>query len=112
MSAGDIIKIYSPLFPDNYGIFSIESVDSNTSITLTDSVSNVNIQDTGLKIDTLSTPYTAFNNSDNFNIIRYFNSTGESYDTYSTVAIKTVLLSDTTSIVPKIDDFRVIGVSA
>ena len=110
--AGDIIKIYSPLFPDNYGIFSIASVDSNTALTLSDSVSNVNIQDSGLKIDTLSTPYTAFNNSDNYNIVRYFNSTGESYDTYSTVAIKTVLLSNTTSVVPKIDDFRVIGVSS
>ena len=113
LSAGDIIKIYNPLFPDtNYGVFSVDTVTSDTEIVLTSTVANNNIKGTGLKIDRLSTPHTAFNNSDNLNIVRYFSSTGVSYDTYTTVIIKTVLTAPNGQIVPKVNDFRVIGVSS
>jgi len=109
----DIIKIYNPLFPDtNYGVFSVDSVANNTQIVLTSQVANVNITGTGLKIDKLSTPYTAFNNADNLNIVRYFGEEGEIYDTYSTVIIKTVLVADGYEVVPKVADYRVIGVSS
>ena len=109
---GDIIKIYSPLFPDNYGIFHVETVVSNTEILLSSTVTDENITGTGFKIDSLSTPYTAFNNADNLNIVRYFGTSGEIYDTYYSVIIKTVLTSETGHLVPKVDDYRVIGVSA
>ena len=113
LTAGDVIRIYNPLFnTENYGVFGIETVTSNTQIVLTEAVTNVNIIDEGLKIDTLATPYTAFSNPDNFNIVRYFGESGESYDTYTTVAIKTVMLSTDNKIVPRVDDYRVIGVSA
>ena len=114
LADGDVIRIYDPLFPDeNYGIFSIASVDSDTAITLSTPVSNNNIvADAGLKIDKLTTPNTAFNNKENLNIVRYFGSTGEIYDTYSGVVIKTVMLSTSSVTVPKINDYRVIGVSA
>lgn len=113
ISVNDVIKIYNPLFPEtNYGIFSVATVASNTSITLTDLVTNDNIVGSGLKIDKLSTPYTAFNNADNLNIVRYFDENGTPYDTYSTVIIKTVLTSESAEIVPKVTDYRVIGVSA
>ena len=109
---GEIIKIYNSLFPENYGIFSVESVDSATQITLSEAVSNVGIQEEGLKIDKLVAPYSAFNNKDNLNIVRYFDEAGSSYDKYITVAIKTVLLSSNTQITPSVEDYRVIGVSA
>jgi len=112
LSSGDVVKIYSPLFEENYGIFLVDTVDNDLQITLHEAVANVNIQDTGLKIDKISTPYTAFNNTDNFNIVRYFSQNGGVYDTYNAIAIKTVLLSDSSTIVPSIDDYRVIGVSA
>ena len=113
IAENDIIKIYNPLFPDtNYGIFSVASVTNNTEIVLSDQVANVNITGTGLKIDKLSTPYTAFNNADNLNIVRYFGENGENYDTYSTVVIKTVLVADGYDLAPKVADYRVIGVSA
>jgi hypothetical protein len=112
LNEGDIVKIYSPLFPENYGVFSIETVDSDTQLTLTETIEDVNIIDEGLLIDTLTTPYTAFINKGNQNIVRYFGFNGESYDTYSIVSIKTVLLSSDSLIVPRIDDYRVIGVSA
>ena len=112
LSVGEVVKIYSGVFPENYGIFAIESVDNDTQITLTESVANVNIQSDGLFIDKLETPYTAFNNADNLNIVRYFSATGGTFDTYNAVAIKTVLLSQSAALVPHIDDYRVIGVSA
>jgi hypothetical protein len=113
ITAGEVIKIYDPLFPDtNYGVFSVDSVTGNTEIVLTSQVTNVNITGTGLKMDKLSTPYTAFNNADNLNIVRYFGEDGEIYDTYSTVIIKTVLTSSGYEIVPKVADYRVIGVSS
>lgn len=113
ISAGDVIKIYNPLFPnDNYGVYSVDSVLDNTTLVLTEQVTNNNIIGSGLKIDTLSTMYTAFNNKDNSNIVRYFDSTGASYDTYDTVAIKTVLTSTNGTVVPKVNDYRVIAVSA
>jgi hypothetical protein len=113
LAAGDVIRIYNPLFnTENYGVFGIETVTNDTQIVLTEPVTNVNIIDEGLKIDTLATPYTAFSNPDNFNIVRYFGESGESYDTYTTVAIKTVMLSANKNVVPRVDDYRVIGVSA
>jgi len=111
LAAGDVVKIYSPVFPDNYGVFQVSSITSNTTIVLNEAVSNVNIVDEGLSIDKISTPYTAFKNADNLNIVRYFTENGV-YDTYNTVAIKTILVSDTSSVVPFVNDYRVIAVSA
>jgi hypothetical protein len=111
--AGDVIRIYNSLFADiNYGVFSVSTVTNDTQLVLSEPVTNVNIVDSGLKIDTLATPYTAFNNADNLNIVRYFGAEGQSYDTYSTVAIKTVLLAEDRTVVPRVDDYRVIGVSS
>ena len=110
---GDVIRIYSPLFPtENYGIFSVKARTSDTAVQLSSDVANNNIVGAGLKIDKLTTPRTGFNNRENLNIVRYFGSDGEIYDTYSAVAIKTVLLSNSDTTVPKVDDYRVIGVSA
>ena len=113
VEAGDVIRIYNPLFPnENYGVFSIESVNSDTEIVLTEAVSNVNIIGTGLKIDKVASPRSAFSNKENLNIVRYFGSNGESYDGYSVVAIKTVLHSDSPNLVPAVNDYRVISVSS
>jgi hypothetical protein len=112
LANNDIIKIYSSLFPNNYVIASITEVVSNTEITLSSPINNNNVVDTGLKIDTLATSHTAFNNNLNDNIVRYFNKAGTKFDTYNSVAIKTVLLADQYSLVPQVDDTRIIGVSA
>lgn len=108
-----VIKIYSELFPTNFGIFSIDSANSSTGeIVLNQAVSNTNIQGDGFKIDTLATPYTAFKNPLNEQIVRYFGTNGEFFDNYDTVVIKIVLLSTSNILVPKVEDYRVIGVSA
>lgn len=112
ISDGDIIKLYSEEFPDNYQVISVDTVNSDTSITLSDPIANVNIIGDGFKIDTLETPYTAFKNPDNYQICRYYDENNVPYDTYNTVVIKIVLLAESRSTVPRIDDYRVIGVSA
>ena len=113
VSLDDIIKISSPLFPENYQLFAVDSVHTaNQTITLTESVSNNNIVGEGFAVSTLDAAETGYRNPDNYNSVRYFNASGTPYDTYNRVAIKIVLLADDRKIVPKVDDYRVIGVTA
>lgn len=113
LSVGDVIKFYSPLFPENYGVFSVQSINvGSNSFTINESIDNYNIIGTGFVIDLLETPYTAFINKENDDIVRYFGTNGESYDYYDRIAVKIVLLSNTRNLVPKVDDYRVIGISA
>lgn len=111
LSEGDVIKIYSPFFEDNYGFFSVVSINSDTEIVVNEPITNNDIIGAGFKIDTVTTPQTAFLNPLNLNIVRYFGADGQSYDGYSTVAIKTVLLSEDKLVTPRVDDNRVISVS-
>ena len=113
VSTDDIIKISSPLFPENYQLFAVDSVHTaNQTITLTESVSNNNIVGEGFVVSTLDAAETAYRNPDNYNAVRYFNTAGTPYDTYNRVAIKIVLLASDRKLVPKVDDYRVIGVTA
>lgn len=110
---GQVIKFYSPLFEDSYGIFSIQSANNTSGeIVLNEAIANSSIVGSGFKIDTLKTENTAFRNMENDQIVRYFGTNGESYDNYEAVAIKILLLSEDRKLAPKVDDYRVIGVSA
>ena len=108
---GEVIKVYNSLFPENYEIVAV-STATTTDITLAEGITNTGVVEDGLKVDKLSTQYTAFNNSDNLNIVRYFDKNGASFDKYSAIAVKTVLTSSNTQIYPFVEDYRVIGVSA
>ena len=61
--------------------------------------------------NTVPVDKTAYLNTDNSNIIRYTNEAGQIFDTFKTFAIKIVLLSTDSSIVPRIQDYRAIAVS-
>ena len=54
---------------------------------------------------------TAYLNQNNSGIIRYVNRTGEIFDTYKSFSVKIVLLSNDSSIVPRLQDYRAIAVS-
>lgn len=110
--AGDVIKIHNPLFDENYGLFHVESVDSDTQITLSERVTNNGIIDTTLKIDTLVNDRSAYINVGNKNIVRYFDADGVPYDGYTMVAIKTEMYAESRNVVPRLNDYRVIAVSA
>lgn len=110
ISAGDLIRVYSVLTPDNHEVFPVSSANS-TAITLFKGVSNTNIiGDVG--IDKLKYKNVAWNNIANDNVARYVTSSYTEFDTYNTMQVKVVLLSDSTYVTPKVDQIQVIGVSA
>ena len=111
ITTDDVIKISSPLFPENYQLFSVEAVDAST-VTLSEPVSNVNIVGEGFVVDVMDSAESGFRNPDNYNSVSYFTEEGVKYDTYNRVAIKIVMLAESRRLVPRVDDYRVIGVTA
>lgn len=110
LSTGDLIRVYSALTPENHEVFPISSANS-TAIVLYKPVSNTNIVgDVG--VDKLKYKNVAWNNIANDNVARYVTSSYTEFDTYNTMQIKVVLLSESTHIVPKVEQIQVIGVSA
>lgn len=107
----DVVKLYNPLIPEDYIIGVVVNANT-TSITLGDAISNNNLVGTGFKVDRLKYYHTAFNNITNDNVARYYNSSLVEYDTFDSMQVKIVMLSDTTYKAPKVDSIRVIGVSA
>ncbi len=110
ISAGDLIRVYSVLTPENHEVFPVSSVTSST-ITLFKPISNNNIVG-DIGIDRLKYKNAAWNNIANDNVARYVTSSYIEFDTYNTMQIKVVLLSETTHIVPRVEQIQVIGVSA
>lgn len=110
LAAGDLIRIYSVLTPENHEVFPVASANT-TAITLFKQVSNTNIVgDVG--VEKLKYNNVAWNNIANDNVARYVTSSYTEFDTYNTMQIKVVLLSDNTHTVPKVEQLQVIGVSA
>jgi hypothetical protein len=110
LSTGDLIRVYDILSPDNHEVFPVSSANS-TAITLFKGVSNTNIiGDVG--VDKLKYKNVAWNNIANDNVVRYVTSSYTEFDTYNTMQIKVVLLSENTHVVPKVEQIQVIGVSA
>lgn len=111
VAANDVIKLYSPVFPQNHIIAVVQSANS-TTITLRSPITNANVVGDGFLVDTLKYDNMAFNNKANDNIVRYYNNARAEFDTFDTMQIKIVFLADKTYLVPKIDQIQVIGVSA
>ena len=115
LSAGDLVKIYSQLFPEKYVVYSVYSVDSATQITLNTPISSTDATALGtssLVVAKLALPHQAFINARNSNTVRYFNSNMTIFDKYDTFSLKIVFLSDSQYIIPKISNIRAVGVSA
>jgi hypothetical protein len=110
ISTGDLIRVYSVLTPENHEVFPVSSANT-TAITLFKSITNANIVgDVG--VDKLKYKNAAWNNIVNDNVVRYVTSSYTEFDTYNTMQIKIVLLSENTHTVPRVEQIQVIGVSA
>lgn len=110
ITTGDLVRVYSVLTPENHEVFPVASANT-TAITLFKPISNNNIVgDVG--VEKLKYKNVAWNNIANDNVVRYVTSSYTEFDTYNTMQIKVVLLSETTHIVPKVEQIQVIGVSA
>ena len=112
LTSNDIVKISQPLFSSNsFAICSINSITNSSSLTLNTPISNTGLLGTGLVIEKVAYTKQAFNNKLNSNIVKYYNSDQVELDGYDSFQMKIVMLSNNDSIVPKIDDVRVIGVT-
>lgn len=111
VTAGRLVKIYSPYFADNYLVGRVVAANTS-SFTLDNPVTDVNVIGSGLLADLLIYTNSAFNNKQNSNISRYYNSTGAAQDQFDSMQLKIVQLADNTNIVPRIAQIEGIGVSA
>lgn len=124
LQVNDVIKIYSPLFANtNYMISVVRTVANSSQITIDDAVLDPTIVSTSAKIDfigrpgvggadDIGLPFQAFTYRPNNYVVRYYDSKMSKKNGYFTFAIKTVLLSNNSSIVPKVWNMRAVGVSA
>ena len=111
VAAGDVVKLYNPLIPEDY-IIDVVSTANSSAIQLETAISNNNVVGTGFKVDRLKYYNIAFNNITNDNVARYYNSSLVAFDKFDAMQIKIVFLSDSTFVAPKVDQIQVIGVSA
>lgn len=110
ISAGDLIRVYSVITPENHEVFPVASANT-TAITLFKPIANNNIVgDVG--VEKLKYKNVAWNNIANDNVARYVTSSYTEFDTYNTMQIKVVLLSNNSHVIPKVEQIQVIGVSS
>jgi hypothetical protein len=107
----DVIKIYNSLLPENYTIAVAKEVRS-ASIILGSAITSNSVVGSGLSVAKVKYPNIAFNNPLNSNIARYYNDALVEIDNFDSMQVKIVFLSDSTYVIPKIDQIQVIGVSA
>lgn len=113
LANGDLIVLYDRQFPDTtYAVAVVANTPTASSFEINKPINNASIVSATLSIGVVSKPHTAFNNIQNDNVVRYYSSSMTEFDTYDTMAIKIVPLSSSSYIVPRINDIRVIGVSA
>jgi hypothetical protein len=134
LQVNDIVKIYSPLFTNNYVISVVSGVANDTQFSITTPVSNASVTGDGLMVDFIGRvgnstadgvgyPLQAFNNRLNDNVVRYYSSSTAQYDTYDSFQLKIVLLADIEQVsslsptvipttIPRVDDVRAVGVTA
>jgi hypothetical protein len=111
LTTGDLIRLYDPLFPDNHEVFPVSSANS-TAIVLFKPIDNVNLVSKEVSVDKLKYRNIAWNNIANDNKVRYVGTSYTEYDTYKSFQIKIVLLSNSTYVIPKVEQIQVIGASA
>jgi hypothetical protein len=111
LAANDSVKVYSPLFPNNYQIAVVTEANS-TSFTIGDLVSNNNVIGQGFLVDKLKYPNIAFNNPLNDNVCRYYNNDWAEFDKFDTMQVKIVLTAEDDNIAPEVTQYQFIGVSA
>jgi hypothetical protein len=107
------VKIYNPLIPTNYAVAAVTGITNTSVMTLDTVISNSTILGVpNLNVDVISDPYQAFTNPQNQNVVRYYNTSLTAVDGYDTLQIKLVLLSNNSSVTPRVASLTAIGVSS
>ena len=105
---GDLVKIFSDSTKATFQVSKVTVIANNTSMTIDNNSSFSTIAGSYERVDF---PHTAFINEQNGNILRYYSASGVPYDTYITYAIKIVLASNTSYVVPRVLNMRAIAVT-
>jgi uridine phosphorylase len=110
---GDVIVLYDPLFANTtYAVAVVANTPTATAFEINKAIANASLGAASLKIGVASHKNSAFNNIQNENVVRYYSMITNEFDTYDTLAVKIVPLSTVSYTVPRVNDVRVIGVSA
>lgn len=104
LAVGDVVKITNGA---NVRIAKVTAVGSDTSATISAALPWTA---TGVTIEKFVNSEEAFRDPSNLNIVSYYNGTAL-FDTYRTFAIKIVLRSASTNIVPRLRDIRALALS-
>jgi hypothetical protein len=108
LTANDIVKVvYSNPLTD-YDIIPVVSVANNTSLVLASTPSTTSLS---ASIEKVTKMNEAFKYAKNSGVVRYFDNNHAAHDTYKYMAVKIVLLSTNSYVVPSVDDIRVIATS-
>jgi len=105
---GDLVKIVKSSATTDYDILPVSSVTDSNTIVLS---SNVTFSGSGFSIEKVDNPGEAFKYCRNNFIVRYFDNVKGAHDTYKYMAIKIVLKSQYSYLVPQVDDIRAIAIS-
>lgn len=111
VKTNDIVRISNSLFPENYMIGAVATSNSS-AIILYDPIANNSLVGDGFIVQRMKYPTIAFANPSNDKVARYYTETGAEFDKFNSMQVKVVLLSNSTFVVPKVDQLQVIGVSA
>ena len=108
-----MIILYDEQFPNTtYGVAVVANTPTATAFEINKAFGNVSLEDATLKIGKTDKPYMVFNDIQNDNVATYYSTSLNEFTTYDTFAIKIVMLSNNSYIVPRVNDIRAIGVSA
>ena len=115
LTAGDLIRIKDQDF-NKHEVFTVSAANTTTISTYrnieTSSLVTAGVTRSDILIDKLKYRNVAWNNVENDNTVRYVNSEYVTFDEYTSMQIKIVLLATQSHIVPKVEAIQVIGVSA
>lgn len=113
VAVGDLVKVYSPNFPNtNFFYSQVVAIASNTSMTINKNFANASILGSGFLMDVAKYQENGFKNIQNSNILRYYNTENSEFDTFNSFAVKIVLLATDPNQTPRVRNIRAIGVSA
>lgn len=113
LANGDVIVLYDEAFPNTtYGVAVVANTPTATAFEINKDFANVSLEAATLKIGKTDKPYMVFNDIHSDNVATYYSTSLNEFTTYDTFAIKIIMLSNSTYIVPRVNDIRAIGVSA
>jgi hypothetical protein len=118
LQENDVVRIYKPGFSDTNHEVAVVLSSNSTTVTLNKQIRNTDIVGglgqpaVSVGIDKLKYKNIVFNNIANDNVSRYYTASKTEFDTFNTMQIKIVLLSDSTYKIPKVEQLQAVGVSA